>query len=109
MPLYGAVYSVVPLPTSSCRSTPLHDVRVSVPDFEPVAGQYLYKQVAGHLRLRIEAGELRAGAKLPGERELAAEYGVAIGTARRAVQDLRDRGLVQTLPSLGTFIAGKQG
>jgi GntR family transcriptional regulator len=79
-----------------------------VPAFDPEAGgaNYLYAVMADHIAARIEAGELRAGSRLPGERDLAAEYRVAIGTARRAVQDLRDRGLVVTLPAKGTFIAG---
>ena len=39
-------------------------------------------------------------------RELAAEYGVAIGTARRAVEELRERDLVVTLPGKGTYVIG---
>jgi DNA-binding GntR family transcriptional regulator len=45
------------------------------------------------------------GARLPGERDLAGEYGVSLGTARRAIEDLRGRKLVVTLPAKGTFIA----
>lgn len=33
-------------------------------------------------------------------------YGVSIGTVRRAVALLRDRGVVATLPAKGTFILG---
>lgn len=65
---------------------------------------YLYAQVADHLAARIADGELSTGARLPGERELATEYGVALGTARRAITELRERGLVRTLPSLGTYV-----
>lgn len=74
------------------------------PVVDPSRPVYVYVQVADHLAARIEAGELRVGARLEGERELAGEYGVAIGTARRAIQELRDRGLAVTLPSKGTFI-----
>jgi GntR family transcriptional regulator len=42
---------------------------------------------------------------LRGERAMAEEYGVAIGTVRRAVKHLRDRGVVVTLPHKGTFVA----
>jgi DNA-binding GntR family transcriptional regulator len=79
-----------------------------LPAWEPGAGgpAYVYARVADHLATRIGAGELRSGARLPSERDLAAEYGVALGTARRAVQELRDRGLVVTLPAKGTFVAG---
>jgi DNA-binding GntR family transcriptional regulator len=78
-----------------------------VPPFDPAADEaaYLWARVAQHIELRIEAGELRAGARLPGERDLAAEYGVSLGTARRAISDLRTRGRVVTLPAKGTFIS----
>lgn len=78
----------------------------AVPPFDPDAGEpaYVYSRVADHLAARIVAGDLRLGARLPGERDLAAEYGVALGTARRAVSELRRRGLAVTLPSKGTFV-----
>jgi GntR family transcriptional regulator len=78
----------------------------SVPKFDPEAGEpgYLYAAVADHITARINSGELSAGGQLPGERALADEYGVALGTARRAVAELRDRGIVVTLPGKGTFI-----
>ncbi|MEU6667589.1 winged helix-turn-helix domain-containing protein [Streptomyces sp. NPDC046727] len=71
----------------------------------PEAAEYVYRQVADHIAAEIAAGKLRPGARLPGERALAEQYGVAIGTARRAVQELRERGLAVTLPAKGTFIA----
>ena len=78
----------------------------AVPPFDPEAGgpAYTYVKVADHLAARIAAGELPPGAMLPAERDLAAGYGVALGTARRAVEALRERGLVVTLPAKGTFV-----
>jgi GntR family transcriptional regulator len=80
----------------------------SVPPFDPATDEpdYLYARMADHLEARIKAGDLAPGGRLPGERDLAAEYEVAIGTARRAVQELRERGLAVTLPAKGTFIKG---
>lgn len=77
-----------------------------VPEFDQAAEEpaYLYARVADHIEARIAAGELTPGARLPGERDLAAEYRVALGTIRRAVEELRSRGLVVTLPAKGTFI-----
>ncbi|MFG2182530.1 winged helix-turn-helix domain-containing protein [Streptomyces abikoensis] len=75
---------------------------------DPSRAAYVYMQVADHIAARVAAGELRLGARLPGERDLAEAYGVAIGTVRRAVQELRDRGLLITLPAKGTFVAGQQ-
>ena len=82
-----------------------------VPRFDPDAGEpaYVYARVADHIAARIAAGELVPGARLPGERDLAAEYEVALGTARRATSELRSRGLVVTLPAKGTFIATRPG
>ncbi|GAA0953733.1 winged helix-turn-helix domain-containing protein [Nonomuraea longicatena] len=80
--------------------------RGAVPAFDPDAAGpgYVYVQVADHVAARIDAGELSPDARLLGERDLAEEYGVAIGTIRRAVKELRDRGLVVTLPAKGTYI-----
>ena len=78
-------------------------------DQEPVVDAsrpvYVWRQVADWIAHRIDTGELRPGARLEGERELAESLGVAIGTVRRAVEDLRERGLVVTLPAKGTYIA----
>lgn len=78
-------------------------------DQEPVVDAsrpvYVWRQVADWIVHRIDTGELRPGARLEGERELAESLGVAIGTVRRAVEDLRERGLVVTLPAKGTYIA----
>lgn len=71
---------------------------------EKVIG-YLYVRFADHIEKLIEAGRFPRGSMLPNERELSAEFGVSIDTVRRATQELRDRGLVVTLPSRGTFVA----
>ena len=78
-----------------------------VPEFDPNAGGpgYLYVKVADHIAARIDAGELPPGTRLSAERNLADEYGVSLGTARRATEELRERGLVLTLPVKGTFVA----
>ncbi|MGX9919462.1 GntR family transcriptional regulator [Streptomyces sp. NPDC002248] len=65
---------------------------------------YVYAQVADQIEAEIRSGRLPHGARLPNERDLGAQYGVAPGTARRAVRELRDRGLVVTLPNKGTFV-----
>jgi len=77
-----------------------------VPPFDPQAAGpgYVYRQVADHLAARIAAGEFPADSMLPGERALAAAYGVALGTIRRAVEELTGRGLVVVLPAKGTFV-----
>ncbi|WP_285491170.1 winged helix-turn-helix domain-containing protein [Amycolatopsis taiwanensis] len=64
-------------------------------------------QVAEHLARRIAAGELALNTPLPAEVRLAQQYGVSLGTARRATELLRERGLVVTLPCKGTFVAAR--
>ena len=65
---------------------------------------YLWAEVADYVESLIRSGTLAPGARLPGERELAGQLGVAIGTVRRALAELKARQLVTTLPSKGTFI-----
>ena len=76
-----------------------------VPPFEPTPLRLIYEQVAEHLAARIEAGELPSGSKLPPERELAEQYGVAYNTMRKATEILRDRGLIITMHGRGTYVA----
>ncbi|WP_308206997.1 winged helix-turn-helix domain-containing protein [Actinoallomurus rhizosphaericola] len=66
--------------------------------------QYEYMRVADVVAAQITEGTLQPGVRLPGEREMAAAHGVALGTARRALRELRDRGLVKTLPAKGTYV-----
>jgi GntR family transcriptional regulator len=40
---------------------------------------------------------------VPNEAELVREHGIARVTARRAIEVLRDEGLVITVPGLGTY------
>jgi DNA-binding GntR family transcriptional regulator len=70
----------------------------------PLSPVPLYEQLADLLAERIERGELAAGDALPSEKTLTQEYGVARGTARRAVELLRERGLVITIQARGTFV-----
>jgi GntR family transcriptional regulator len=64
----------------------------------------LYAQVAAILRARIQSGELARLDPLPSEKTLQQEYGVGRDTARRAIEMLRDEGLVFTVQARGTFV-----
>jgi GntR family transcriptional regulator len=105
MTQYDALHSNMVRPGDLCRSRPLYvDLVSGVPAFDPGSADYVYLAVANHIAARIAAGELKSGDRLPGERDLAEEYGVALGTIRRATQELRDRGLARTVRVKGTFI-----
>lgn len=71
---------------------------------DPASPVYVYMQVADRIAELIEDGTLHPGARLPGELDLAEEYGVSKDTARRAIKVLRERGLAVTVPYKGTFI-----
>jgi integrase len=53
-----------------------------------------YEVIAADLREQILAGRLRAGDQVPTVAELAAQHGVAVGTAHRAMDLLRAEGLI---------------
>lgn len=63
-----------------------------------------YRAISAALRERILAGEWLPGEQIPSVRQLSEEFGVSIGTARRALVVLRDEGLIVVTPSWGAFI-----
>ncbi|MEY2226755.1 MULTISPECIES: GntR family transcriptional regulator [Streptomyces] len=75
---------------------------------DPASHVYVYIQVVHHIAEQIRTGHLPVGARLPAERDLADQYGVAVNTIRRAVRELRDQGLVITVPIKGTFVRAEQ-
>lgn len=62
------------------------------------------QQVASAIRDEIAAGKWPVGARIPSAREIARSYGVALTTAVRAVQQLRQEGLVETHRGRGTYV-----
>ena len=64
----------------------------------------LYKQVADQIQELIIAESLRAGDKLPGERELAERLGISRTVVREAIRTLSVRGLVRVKAGCGTYI-----
>ena len=78
--------------------------RVVVAGDQAKAAGPRYREVAAHLRARIESGELRPGDPLPGEAALAQAYGVARGTARHALAELEGAGLVEAVHGKGRYV-----
>lgn len=65
---------------------------------------YAYRQVADDIAGRIRSGEWPHDARLPSRDELAAEYGVAERTVRRALQELEGDGMVTVVPAKGAYV-----
>lgn len=63
-----------------------------------------YQQIAAALRGRIADGTIPVGRRIPSLVELEATYGVARDTLRKAVQVLKDEGLVETVSGMGVFV-----
>lgn len=66
-----------------------------------------WRQIYVLLKERINSGNLAPGARLPSLISLAQEYEVAVTTARKALDRLKEDGLVVTSP-MGTFVAEAQ-
>ncbi len=62
-------------------------------------------QVARDIEKDITAGRLAPDTRLPSEVDMSQQYGVARMTVRRAVAQLRDKGLVVTVHGRGSFVA----
>lgn len=58
-----------------------------------------YERIAGSLRARLADAE--PGGRVPSEAALAAEFGVARNTVRRALAALEDDGVIVALPGRG--------
>ncbi len=64
----------------------------------------LYQRLREEMLAKIAAGEWTPGAPIPTEAELTRQYGVAIGTVRKAVDTLVNEGLLLRSQGRGTFV-----
>ncbi|MEM6462429.1 MAG: GntR family transcriptional regulator [Pseudomonadota bacterium] len=64
----------------------------------------LYHQIFLIIRNKIYSGELQAGDRVPGEQDLSEEFGVSRITAKHALNDLADAGLVIRERGRGTRV-----
>jgi GntR family transcriptional regulator len=69
------------------------------------AGMPLFRAAKRALLHSIQAGQVAPGQALPSESQLAAGYGVSIGTLRRAVDDLVAEHILVRRQGRGTFVA----
>lgn len=66
--------------------------------------QARYRQIASALEADILAGRLKVGDQIPSERTMAEQMGISRMTARKALQQLANRGMLETRVGQGTFV-----
>lgn len=66
---------------------------------------YLWRRIAAVIEAAIRSGDMPPRSLVPSEAQLMGMTGAGRKTVRHAVHDLRERGLVYSVPSLGTFVA----
>src|SRR5688572_20217020 len=77
--------------------------------FQSVAPERAYQVIVSQIERQITNGNLHEGDQLPGERELAEQFGVSRVVIREAMRNLQARNLVEVRHGSGTFISGKPG
>lgn len=66
-----------------------------------------YVQTAELLTREIAAGRLIDGERLPPERDMAAEMGIAVGTLRKALDALAEKGLLERKQGSGNYVKAR--
>ncbi|GGN66880.1 transcriptional regulator [Streptomyces albiflavescens] len=66
-----------------------------------------YLQIADDLAAQIRLGTLSPGRAVPSETELMQRYGVASGTVRKAIAELRTMQLIETHHGRGSFVRSR--
>ena len=64
-----------------------------------------YVAIKRHIRQQIESGNWPVHFQVPSENQLAQDFGVSRMTARRALTELSDEGVLMRSQGLGTFVA----
>ncbi|WP_326945443.1 GntR family transcriptional regulator [Amycolatopsis sp. NBC_01307] len=72
--------------------------------FDPDDPRASYQLVADTIRDRIEDGTYAVGLKLPPHQEVADEFGVSVGTVKRAYALLQDAKLIVPKQGMGTYV-----
>ena len=69
-----------------------------------LTGEPVYLQLARILREMITSGQIAPRHPMPSIKSITQQYGVAKGTAEKALGVLRDEGLVVTVPGRGIYV-----
>lgn len=63
-----------------------------------------WQRIAQDITDRILQGETPVGAKIPSHQELSERHGTSVGTVKRAVDHLREAGVLQGVQGAGVFV-----
>jgi GntR family transcriptional regulator len=103
---------VKPAYPGSCPVVTAHALRVTVagmplefPEISPRGADPPFAQIAAFLEDAIRSGDLQPDDVLPSETEIMQATGVGRSTVRRAMARLRERGLVRTVKTRGTYVS----
>jgi GntR family transcriptional regulator len=67
----------------------------------------VHQQLSEMLIREIAAGRMLDGEKLPPEREMAVQYGVAVGTLRKALAELTRQGMLERVQGSGNYVRAR--
>src|SRR5215469_7269546 len=68
-------------------------------------GERKYRAIASDLRAAIQSGDYPPGSRLPGENDIMRDYKVARMTARQALAQLINEGLVTARKGAGVYVS----
>ncbi|MBA1334479.1 MAG: hypothetical protein HPY66_2328 [Firmicutes bacterium] len=75
--------------------------------FIPVKSKKMYMLVAEQIESLIKEGKIKAGDRLPSERDMASQFGISRATIREALTALEMQGLIESRTGSGTFVCEK--
>ncbi|MDD4324233.1 MAG: GntR family transcriptional regulator [Eubacteriales bacterium] len=72
---------------------------------DPRSKQPLYQQIMDQIVLLVSTKVLTTGEQIPSIRDMATSLGINPNTVARAYTELEQRGVIDTIPKKGTFVA----
>lgn len=72
--------------------------------YQPVTTTRAYESITTQIEQTISSGQLQVGEQLPGERELAEQFGVSRVVIREAMRNLEARAIVEVRHGSGTYV-----
>ena len=72
------------------------------------SGEPIYRQIVEQVKYRVASGQLKAGEKLPSNREMAKDLKINPRTVVKAYEELQSAGLVVRRQGQGVFITELQ-